>query len=80
MMMHKFQNGTIVDFEAGERLKNNDLYILDPVMRKIRKPRNSDEWLTCQLVYVNNISLNNTIDFYIDEGEMCRCWIGYLLI
>ena len=79
-MMSKFENGTIVDFEAGERLKNNDIYILDPSTRKIRKPINCNEWLTCQLVYVNNVHLDNVIDFYIDEGEMCRCWIGYLLI
>lgn len=79
-MLHRFQNGTIADFQAGEPLKNNDLYILDPNTRKIRKPKDSDEWLTCQLVYVNNMRLNNVIDFDIDEGEMCRCWIGYLLI
>lgn len=79
-MLQRFQYGTIVDFQAGEDLKNNDVYIVDPITRKIRKPKDTDEWLTCQLVYVNNVSLNNVIDFDISKGEMCRCWIGYLVI
>ena len=79
-MLQRFQHATIVDFQAGEDLKNNDVYIVDPITRTIRKPKGSDEWLTCQLVYVNNMSLNNVIDFDISQGEMCRCWIGYLVI
>ena len=79
-MLSRFQHGTIVDFQAGEDLKNNDVYIVDPITRKIRKPKDSDEWLTCQLVYVNNVSFNNSIDFDISKGDMCRCWIGYLII
>lgn len=79
-MLQRFQHGTIVDFQAGEDLKNNDVYIVDPITRKIRKPKDIDEWLTCQLVYVNNVSLNNVIDFDISKGEVCRCWIGYLVI
>lgn len=80
MMMPKFNNGTIVDFKAGECLKNNDIYVLDPSTRKIRKPYNSDEWLTCQIVYVNNVSYDSVSNFYIDEGETCRCWIVHLVI
>lgn len=79
-MLHRFQNGTIVDRKAGEDIKNNDIYVLDPVTREIRKARDCDEWLTCQVVYVNNMRLDNVIDFDISKGEMCRCWIGYLLI
>ena len=79
-MLSRFQCGTIVDFKAGEDIKNNDIYILDPTTREIRKARDCDEWLTCQLVYVNNISLNNVIDFDINKGEVCRCWIGCLII
>ena len=79
-MLSRFQNGTVVDFKAGEDLKNNDIYILDQVTREVRKARDCDEWLTCQLVYVNNVSLNNVIDFYINKGDMCRCWIGYLVL
>lgn len=79
-MLNRFNCGTIVDRKAGENIKNNDIYILDPETREIRKARDCDEWLTCQLVYVNNVSLNNVIDFDINKGEMCRCWIGYLLI
>lgn len=79
-MLHRFQCGTIVDHKAGEDIKNNDIYILDPATREIRKARDCDEWLTCQLVYVNNVSFNNTIDFCINKGEMCRCWIVYLVV
>lgn len=79
-MLHRFQCGTIIDFQAGEDLKNNDVYIVDPITRNIRKPKDTDEWLTCQLVYVNNVSFNNVIDFDISKGEVCRCWIGYLVI
>lgn len=74
-MLHRFHNGTIVDRIAGETLKNNDLYILDPKKQSIRKPTTPDEWLTCQLVYVNNIG-----DDVICAGSVCRCWIGYLVI
>lgn len=79
-MLSRFQYGTIVDFKAGEDIKNNDIYILDSVTQEVRKARDCDEWLTCQLVYVNNVSFNNTIDFDINKGDMCRCWIGHLII
>ena len=59
-MLNRFQNGTIVEFKAGEDIRNNDIYVLDPTTREIRKARDCDEWLTCQLVYVNNVSFNNT--------------------
>ena len=74
-MLQRFQHGIIVDRIAGETLKNNDLYIIDPDKQSIRKPRTPDEWLTCQLVYVNNIG-----DDIICTGSACRCWIGYLVI
>lgn len=79
-MLHRFQCGTIVEFKAGEDIKNNDIYILDPATREIRKAKNCDEWLTCQLVYVNNMRLDNVVDFNINKGEICRCWIGYLVL
>lgn len=81
-MLNRFQNGTIVEFQAGEDLKNNDLYVVDPNTRKIRKPRSSDEWLTCQLVYVNNINWKNdpNENWTIKNDESCRCWIGYLVL
>lgn len=79
-MLNQFHNGRIFDFKAGEDIKNNDVYILDPITREVRKARDCDEWLTCQLVYVNNVSPNNAIDFYIKKGEECRCWIGYLIL
>ena len=67
-MLNRFQNGTIVGFKAGEDIKNNDIYVLDPATREVRKAKDCDEWLTCQLVYVNNVSLNNTIDFCINNN------------
>ncbi len=81
-MLHRFNYGTIVDHKAGEDIKNNDMYVLDPVTREIRKARDSDEWITCQMVYVNNISPrnDNVIDFDISKGEMCRCWIVHLVV
>lgn len=75
-MLHKFQNGTIVNYQAGEDLKNNDVYIVDPQTRKVRKPKDCDEWLTCQLVYVYDQFYRNIIK----KDEWCRCWIGYLVI
>ena len=74
-MLQRFQHGTIVSLIAGETLKNNDLYIVDPEKQSIRKPITPDEWLTCQLVYVNNIGGD-----IICAGSACRCWIGYLVI
>lgn len=84
-MLNRFQNGTIVDFQAGEDLKNNDVYIVDPVTRKIRKPVSCDEWLTCQLVYVYNADIDRFYkDLYgdniIKKDEFCRCWLSYLII
>ena len=81
-MLNRFQNGTIVEFQAGEDLKNNDLYVVGPNTRKIRKPRNNDEWLTCQLVYVNNIGFGDDTDvnWVITKDKKCRCWIGYLIV
>lgn len=88
-MLHRFQNGTIVDLQAGEDLRNNDLYILDPETREIRKPRSCDEWLTCQLIYVYETDSSRfSISEYgkrfeegvIKKGQICRCWIGYLVI
>ena len=74
-MLHRFQHGTIVDRIAGETIKNNDIYIVDHEKQSIRKPRTPDEWLTCQLVYVNNIDGD-----IICAGSDCRSWIGYLVI
>lgn len=80
-MLNRFQHGTIVDFKAGEDINNNDIYILDPVTREIRKAKNSDEWLTCQLVYVYDCYYGLVEPYnIIKKGDSCRCWIGYLVI
>ena len=80
-MLNRFQHGTIVDCKAGEDIKNNDIYILDPATREIRKAREPDEWLTCQLVYVYERNYG-TIEPYnnIKKGTLCRSWIAYLVL
>ncbi len=77
-MLQRFQYGTIVECVAGEYIRNNDIYILDPASRKIRKPICSDEWLTCKLVYVYDESYGYCDT--IPNGEFCRCWIVHLII
>lgn len=80
-MLNRFKNGTIIDCITGEDIKNNDIYILDPETRTIRKPQEPDEWLICQLVYVYD-SNYGIIEPYnnIKNGSICRCWIGYLVL
>ena len=78
-MLNRFQNGTIVPLIAGETIKNNDIYIIDPEKRSLRKPTNPNEWLTCQLAYVYNAPEWSATDT-ICAGSECRCWIGYLVI
>ena len=75
-MLSRFRYGTIVDHITGEDIKNNDIYILDPSTSLIRKARDCDEWLTCQLVYVYDCNHGDTIK----NGMICRCWMCYLVI
>ena len=88
-MLSRFQYGTIVDCYAGEDLKNNDIYVLDPATRQVRKAKDCNEWLACQLVYV--YETDNTrfakeeegkkyTDAIIKKGQLCRCWIAYLVL
>lgn len=80
-MLHRFENGTIVDRIAGENIRNNDIYIIDPQHQTLRKPIEPNEWLTCQLAYVYNPTHNPVDDNrMICAGSACRCWIGYLVI
>lgn len=80
-MLSRFSYGTVLGFIAGEDIKNNDMYILDPQTREIRKPKECDEWLICQLVFVydynyETVEPNNTIK----KGTECRCWIAHLVL
>lgn len=82
-MLSRFEHGTIVDYKAMEDIKNNDVYIVDPDTKMIRKPRTCNEWLTCQLVYVYNVpryDIYGHTDEMIKKNEECRCWLGYLVI
>lgn len=78
MLGTKFQYGTVAEFIAGEDIKNNDVYIVDPKEQKIRKPTRPNEWITCQVVYVCNIT--PYVDDIIHAGTECRCWIVHLVI
>ncbi len=81
-MLNRFQHGVILEFQAGEDLKNNDMYIIDPKTNKIRKPKDCDEWLTCRMVYVFNVPTmsHHSENYDIKKDEWCRCWTAYLVI
>lgn len=79
-MLNRFEHGTIVDCYAGEDLKNNDLYVLDMATKQVRKAKSCDEWLVCQLVYVYEVDSRRLTEGIIKKGQLCRCWIGYLII
>lgn len=88
-MLHTFQNGVIVDRVAGQDIKNNDIYILDPHSNEVRKAKDCDEWLTCQVVYVNEYRDSHFTedsvgkryeDGIIPKGTECRCWIGFFRV
>ena len=85
-----FTRSTIFSAEAGEDLRNNDLYIIDPETHKVRKPIKYDEWFKCQLVYVLNVQdifgfgvcrpeLEDN-NFIIHAGEQCRCWNAHITV
>lgn len=87
-------SGVVKDYIAGEDIKNNDIYIVDTDTQKIRKPKNSDEWFYCQVVYVyetNPWAIGGIQEGYIvsqemidsgtiKEGTRCRCWLGFFRV
>lgn len=84
-MLNRFNQGTIVDYVAGEDIVNNDMYVLDKVTNTIRKPVNCDEWLLNQLVYVLNVNTydasgKENVATEIKKGTICRCWHCYLIL
>ena len=78
---------TVKSFECLEDIQNNAIYVVDPVLQKIRRAENPDEYFTERLVYVNNPQVfNPNLPMYgecnkvnenriIPKGTMCRCWI-----
>lgn len=87
-------SGVVKEYIAGEDIKNNDIYIVDIDTQKIRKPKNSDEWFYCQVVYVyetNPWVMKGISDGYaisqemidggtIKKGERCRCWLAFFRV
>ena len=74
-MISRFECGTIVDKITEEALLNNQLYVVDPNTQKIRAAKDMDEWLTCQVVLVDDYRYNA----HIPQDTKVRCWIVYIV-
>lgn len=77
-MLSRFQYGTIVDLKAMEDITNTGIYVVDKDSGRIRKAKNADEYLTHQVVLVNDYVVSDCNTIY--AGERCRCWYVYLVI
>ena len=75
-MLSRFECGTIVDKTTEEAILNNQLYVIDPNTQKIRAAKDMDEWLTCQVVLVNDYHYED----HIPKGAIVRCWIVYVVV
>ena len=76
-MLSRFQCGTIVDLEAMETIFNTNIYVVDKETGKVRSAHDADEFLTHQVVLVNDVGHPFA---RIDAGQNCRCWYVYLVI
>ena len=74
-MLSRFNCGTIVDKTTEEAILNNQLYVVDPNTQKIRAAKDMNEWLTCQVVLVNDYRYNA----HIPQDTQVRCWIVYIV-
>ena len=63
----------IQDFEAGEDIWNNSVYVIDRNTQKIKVPKSVDDWMQCETILVYN-EPNGEDRFLIKAGTMCRCW------
>ena len=77
-MLNRFQYGTIVDLKAMEDITNTGIYVVDKNSGEIRKAKNADEYLTHQIVLVNDNIVSDCNTIY--AGERCRCWYMYLVM
>ena len=77
-MLSRFECGTIVDLKTMEDIKNTGIYVVDKNSGRIRWAKNADEYLTHQVVLVNDYIVSNCDTIY--AGESCRCWYVYLVI
>ena len=67
----RFKRGILINAQAKENLLNNQLYILEN--GEIRYAKSSEDWLTKQIVYVNNEMYSS--NYIISQGEHCRCFL-----
>ena len=67
-------DGKIFEFEAGEDLDNNRIYILDRNTQKIVNPEKREDWIRNEAVLVLNVSVKGSDEFRIKKGTPCRCW------
>lgn len=74
-MLSRFNCGTIVDKTTEEAILNNQLYVVDPNTQKIRAAKDMNEWLTCQVVLVNDYRYED----HIPKDVQVRCWIVYIV-
>ena len=74
-MLSRFNCGTIVEKTTAYPILNDQLYVVDPNTQKIRAAENMDEWLTCQVVLVDDYRYNA----HIPQDTKVRCWIVYIV-
>ena len=77
-MLNRFNFGTIVDYETMEDVANTGIYVIDKNSGKIRRGQNADEYLTHQVVLVNDYNFSDC--GIINTGSKCRCWHVYLVL
>lgn len=76
-MLPRFNQGTVVPLIAMETIFNTNIYVIDKTTGQIRSAHYADEFLTHQVVLVNNVGHPFA---RIDAGQECRCWYVYLVI
>ena len=74
-MLNRFQHGTIVALIAMEDIVSPGIYVVDKKTEKVRNAYDVDEYLTHQVVLVNDVDPHPVL-----AGEACRCWYVYLVI
>lgn len=77
-MLQRFQFGTIVDLHTMENIANTGIYVVDKDSGMVRRAKDADEYLTHQVVLVNDYQFAE--DTIIHAGLKCRCWYVYLVL
>lgn len=73
---------TVRDFVCMEDIQNNAIYVVDPDTQQLRYAKDPDEYVTERLVFVYNYAIATgneliapPINYKIEKGTHCRCWI-----